>query len=115
MKAIAKLKFWGLSLLLAALAAFFGINRLKAKRARKRYEVASLRVQVEQKRYEEAKTVDASTRIEVAEARRNLEAHAAHAGARLDTLYSRIDDRETRIENLRARIDAVTAARSTGG
>ncbi len=99
------LKLWILSLVLAVAGALFGINRLKKRQRRDEIRVTSLRVQAAQKKAEELATVDAAQRIEVAEARRNLEVHAAYADTKLDTLYSRIDDRETRMMNLQAKID----------
>ena len=70
-------------------------------------EVTSLRVRVLAERAKEEREVDTANRVMVAKARRKLEHAVIATDVELDDIYGRIDKRETRILNLRVRLDAL--------
>jgi len=82
----------------------FGVARLKRRRQRREVEVTSLKVRVLAERAKEEREIDSANRVMVAEARRNLEYQVIATDVELDDIYGRIDKRETRILNLRARL-----------
>ncbi len=109
---ITKLKIWGITLVLAVVGVLFGINRLKRRQRRVEIERTGRRVTLMAAKVNEKLWANSANSATVSEARRRLENHVTETDVELVEIDGRIHDRETRILNLRARLDALRGSGS---